>query len=377
MEKRIEQDERVASLGRVAATMAHEFNNVLMSILPFAEVVAREGKDSPKLALSSHHIINAVRRGREITSEVLRFANPVAPSLRPLDLRHWLPDLKNELTEVLSSKYVIDIQIPATPLTILGDPNQLGQVFVNLAINARDAMPSGGTLVIRASADEDDDEYATRHVPDVSRFAHILVIDHGQGVGPENLGRIFEPLFTTKLTGTGIGLGDVQQTVARHGGEILVESELGAGTTFHLFLPLAECTAPPDTPDVPQVTDRSLAHKRILLVEDEPSVAAGITDYLEAHGATVRVVGESRDVLRIIRDFSPHTVILDVMLPDADGRVVQKEIARAFPSLPVLMSSGAIDAGNEAGASAFLAFLQKPYSSEELSTALCNLIGAS
>ena len=237
MQRQVDQAIRVASLGRVAACVAHEFQNILMSIQPFAEILQRQMENEPGLQKALRCILSGLKRGRLVSQQILRFASPAVPRLTELDLGEWLRDFNEEARQVLRDR-TLDAG-PAESLMVRADPEQLAQVMLNLLSNARDASPAGATVTISAMSAESV-PFLRERLVEPDRFAALLVRDRGAGIAPAAVDRIFEPLFTTKRSGgTGLGLAVVQQIVAEHGGRIIVESEAGAGATFYVVLPLA------------------------------------------------------------------------------------------------------------------------------------------
>ncbi|HEX7807456.1 MAG TPA: PAS domain S-box protein, partial [Thermoanaerobaculia bacterium] len=225
LQQEFDNAERLASLGRVASSIAHEFNNVLMGIQPHAELVLRK---APAAEPHAKSILGSVERGRRVTQDVLRFTRVKTPELEPLDAASFLEKVREELALLMPS--TINVRIVSEPkLTLHADREQLTQAITNLATNARDAMPHGGELTISAE----------RRVPpnttvrDPERFAHIAVTDTGPGITDQVKARMFEPLFTTKrgAGGTGLGLNVVHQIARAHGGSVYVESELAKGAT--------------------------------------------------------------------------------------------------------------------------------------------------
>jgi PAS domain S-box-containing protein len=375
LEARLEQANRLSSLGRLAATVAHEFNNVLMGISPFVEVVRRT-TDPAKVASSLEYIANSVKRGRRVTQDILRFTQPAEPVRTAVDLHVWLQSVATEAVSVLTPQYTIDVD--AEPLAVDADPNQLHQIFMNLILNARDAMPRGGMIAITARSERADARFAFGHVDDPSRYAHISVVDMGVGMSEETLRHAFEPLFTTKKSGTGLGLAVTHQVVQRHGGEIFIESAEGWGTTFHIFLPLIQC----EVVEMPQAAGempQEHAQRRILLVEDDLSVAAGITTVLELEGFAVEHAETGADALAAVNRARPDAVLLDVGLPDMDGKTVFAGIAERHPTLPVIFSTGHADRGEleDALAHPHVSCLLKPYDTDTLLSALDEAMGAS
>jgi PAS domain S-box-containing protein len=221
---RLEQARRVESLGRVAANVAHEFNNVLMAIQPLAQILERKPQDAERVLRAASQILASVKRGGVIASEILRFANPRAPLRQHVEVAPWLATAVEELRPVAGSRVALSVTADDS-LAVSADPIQLHQLLANLVLNARDAMPIGGAIHLRAQRD--------------GRYAAIAVRDSGTGIAPEIRARLFEPLFTTKRNGTGLGLALCQQIVTAHGGTIEVHSPAEGGTEILVKLPAA------------------------------------------------------------------------------------------------------------------------------------------
>ncbi|HET7706819.1 MAG TPA: PAS domain S-box protein [Thermoanaerobaculia bacterium] len=369
---KLEQAGRLASLGRLAATVAHEFNNVLMGISPFMELLRKEQLNE-RSASAVDQTLRAVSRGKRITEDILRFAQPAEPVMTSINVGSWIDALAGEAQSVIGSKYKVVVETESS-LRIAADQHQLHQAFINLILNARDAMPEGGVITVCASRERPGRKFAFGDVPHVERYAHLVVADTGTGISTEVLDHIFEPLFTTKKTGTGLGLPVTRQVVTRHGGEIFVESKPGKGTRFHLFIPL---TGLPQTAEAVHANAHSTRCRNVLLVEDEPSVAAGIAALLEAEGMTVKVVGTGAAVLPLLAVSRPDAVILDIGLPDVEGTRVYEWIAAEYPDLPVVFSSGHGDASKleQYLLNPRVAFLLKPYEIDKLLETLDRVVG--
>ncbi|HEX8409362.1 MAG TPA: PAS domain S-box protein [Thermoanaerobaculia bacterium] len=374
LETQLEQERRLSSLGKLAANVAHEFNNVMMGIAPFAELIARRvGSSNGPISSASEHIRAAVRRGKRVTEEVLRFANPVPSSVAPVAVPRWLRLIEAELRTMLTS--VHELQVEAEPLTMVADATQLSQVIVNLGLNARDAMVEGGKLVLsaRAAAPELAMRFALpRNAED---YVHFSISDTGSGIAKEHLDHIFEPLFTTKRSGTGLGLAITHQIVKRHKGEIFVETELGSGTTFHVFIPRTVTAAKNETVEPAPKVRRRLEQTRVLLVEDDEHVAAGLQLALEAEGITVRRVATGEEALTALAGSDIDAAIVDIGLPDMDGTRVYEAGAKK-PRIPIVFSTGHAD---ESKVAPYLtddrvAYLLKPYAIDVLLDTLAGVL---
>ncbi|HUF16939.1 MAG TPA: PAS domain S-box protein [Thermoanaerobaculia bacterium] len=371
LEHQLELANRLSAIGRLGATVAHEFNNVLMGIQPFADVLVRISGENPRAESAARQIVQSVIRGKRITQEILRFTQPADLELEPVGLPGWISQLEDELHTLVGSDLELEITTCTDAMPMLADPSQLHQVLTNLVINARDATPPGGTisLEVQPATAEAWPEYV---LPSAPLLARISIRDSGNGIPPATMPHIFEPLFTTKRSGTGLGLAVVQQVVTRHGGAIFVESRPGEGSAFHIFLPLAEdpwSEAPqPSELDIPVTTPVS----RLLLVEDDVAVAEGLSAVLSLDGIEVEIVGRGNDVAEAIRRFEPEAVVLDVGLPDMSGIEVYRQLAQQWPDLRVVFSTGHGDESQitDEFRSGRVRFLMKPYDINTLMEAL-------
>jgi PAS domain S-box-containing protein len=375
LEARLEQANRLSSLGRLAATVAHEFNNVLMGIAPFVEVV-RRAPSPEKVSVSLDHIASSVKRGRRISQDILRFTQPAEPVRGRVELQSWLHSVSVEARSLLTRLY--DVRLDVEPLSVDGDANQLHQIVMNLILNARDAMSGGGTIHIAVRREPRDARFAFGVIREPHRYAHILVRDEGCGMSEETLRHAFEPLFTTKKNGTGLGLAVTHQVVLRHGGEIFIESTPGEGTTFHVFLPLSEEPEPLAISDAAAEPPPERAARSILLVEDDESVAAGLLALLEFEGFKVTLAKTGAQALTRVKTSSYDAVLLDVGLPDMDGQSVYAGIASTHPQMPVIFSTGHADRGQleELLVRPHVSFLLKPYEADSLMDAIASVLAA-
>ncbi|HYK03241.1 MAG TPA: PAS domain S-box protein [Thermoanaerobaculia bacterium] len=365
LETKLEQADRLSSLGRLAATIAHEFNNVLMGISPFVEVI-RRGRN---MESSLDHIGRAVKRGKRITQDILRFTQPAQPVRTAIEVGPWIESVTLEARSLMPQGCSIQSRVQSG-LRIDGDPSQLQQIFTNLILNARDAMPGGGTFSIEVRRDAPNAKLPFA-VERPERFAHVIVRDTGSGMSDETQRHIFEPLFTTKQNGTGLGLPVTHQVVQRHGGDIFVESTLGIGTTFHIFLPLADEGAARAAEPSAELTALTGAH-RVLLVEDDSTVAMGLVTLLELEGLHVDVARTGEEALLRVESVDPDVVVLDVGLPDMDGTQVFTLLSQRHPDLPIVFSTGHADRAklDQYLERPHVSCLLKPYESSSLLTAI-------
>lgn len=362
LEKQLEQAHRLTSLGRLAATVAHEFNNVLMGMAPFAELMQRPSMATDVVARGARHIGVSIARGKRIVQELLRFTQPAEPELKPLHLANWWSALAAEIRALLPNQIAIVTDLPAVAPHVVADSSQLVQVFTNLVTNARDAMQQGGTLTIRAGQPKPGQTFSFGIVPQPETFTHISISDTGCGIAPEFLTHVFDPLFTTKASGgTGLGLAVAHQIITRAGGHIFVESQPGKGAVFHVFLrnaagAPAEASASPASP-------RIVAAKRLLIVEDELTILEGITELFTDAGMTVEGVTTGEEATEAVERFEPELVLLDITLPGIDGIETYRRIRQVRPRLPVVFATGHGDGSRISNmlADDHTRFLQKPF----------------
>ena len=369
MEQELAQLQRLTSLGRLSAQVAHEFNNVLMGIQPVVDLMRRQAGSDPSLLRFTDAISSSIARGKRITADILRFGRPAQPAHHSVPVQNLVQQAADEIRPLLWDDILLDVVVEEEPMFVRADAAQLLQVLINLALNAKDAMQNGGILTISARPAEEGE------IADARKFIHLTVRDTGSGIAPHDLPYIFEPLFTTKSSGTGLGLSVVLQIVAAHGGHITVDSESDVGTTFHIFVPGAD--AAPVTVE-PARLSRPSPSLRVLVVDDDEAVSQGLRWALEAEGMIVRVVGRGADALPAIAELAPDVVVLDLSLPDESGRSVHQRIMATSPLLPVIFSTGNptdMDAESLAGGSR-TAFLMKPYAIEELLQTIQRLTSA-
>ena len=334
LEARLEQTRRVESLGRVAATVAHEFNNVLMTIQPVADILTHRYASTPQLARFGAQLAAGVNRGRVMVGAILGFANPKTPVRHEIRLQQWLAELAHELHTPLGPRVELTIDAPE-PLALDADPDQLHQLVMNLVLNARDAMPNGGAIRVAASS--------VAAGAGGQRVVELAVHDTGSGISPELQSQIFEPLFTTKAKGTGLGLSLCQQIAAAHGATIAVETGEQGGAVFRVRFP---------------------SRPRLLLVEDDPTIAEALQVALEDF-YDLEWASAGAGVVEHVRTARPDLVLLDIQLPDANGLDLFAAIRTHSPELPVVLMSGSVPV-TAAELDRRAAFLPKPFATGEL-----------
>jgi PAS domain S-box-containing protein len=340
LEAQLVQANRLGGLGRLAATVAHEFNNVLMGMQPFAELMQRPDVTPQIISKGAWHIGNSIQRGRRIVLDILRFSQPHLPVMTAVDLGAWWEGFAPEAEAVLGNMIVVESTIPKHGLYAVADRSQLDQVIANLVANARDAMQGrSGTLTVSANALQRNARFAFGVVPHPEGFVQITLRDTGSGMLAEVMDRIFEPLFTTRQSGgTGLGLAVAHQVVMQHGGYIFVESEEGRGSAFHIFLPKA--SPPQDSNGSEPASPRMPTAKKLLIIDDETAISDGIAALLAHDGIHVESITTGVEAKRAITNFHPDVVLLDFGLPDLDGSEVYALIREVDTNLPIIFSTG-------------------------------------
>jgi PAS domain S-box-containing protein len=340
LEAQLVQANRLGGLGRLAATVAHEFNNVLMGMQPFAELMQRPDATPQIISKGAWHIGNSIQRGRRIVLDILRFSQPHLPVTTAVDLGAWWEGFAPEAEAVLGNMIAVESTIPKHGLYAVADRSQLDQVIANLVANARDAMQGrSGTLTVSANAPHRNARFAFGVVPHPEGFVQITVRDTGCGMPPDVMDRIFEPLFTTRQSGgTGLGLAVAHQVVMQHGGYLFVESEEDRGSAFHVFLPKA--SPPQNGTGSEPASARMPAAKKLLIIDDETAISDGIAALLAHDGIHVTSITTGVEAKRAIINFHPDIVLLDFGLPDLDGSEVYALIREVDANLPIIFSTG-------------------------------------
>ena len=361
LERRLEDTKRLASLGQLAASMAHEFNNVLMGIQPFIDVINRDAAALPRVGDACRHMLQSVARGKSVTQQILRYANPKPSELEPIDIREWLYDAIAQTRPAMPQGIAIREMVDLTCSRVLADRRHLDQIFVNLLYNARDAMPGGGSIAVSVTPAKRR-EIQQFSLDPAAEYVCVSVTDDGPGMTADVLRRIFDPLFTTKRNGTGLGLSVARKLMEAQSGAIAVESTPGKGTTFHLFL-RSSAEAPKTARD-----DESTGHgmRRVVLVEDEPIVAMGVCAMLKDVNIATVHVAEGGAAEEAVATHQPDAVIVDVNLPDMNGLELCAALRSRWPDLPIVVATGHVEFHERDE----LVSLMKPYSLHELVAAL-------
>ena len=372
LEDQLRQAQKMEAVGRLAGGVAHDFNNVMTVILGYSAVLLQEVSQNSSARQFVQEIQRAGERCAALTNQLLTFSRKQMLHPVSLDLHRVIRDLLALLKSLIGEHITIVLQLDAAPRWVKVDAVQLEQVLLNLAVNARDAMPHGGTLTIDTDQVFPDPIWGPAHGSRSARtYVRLRVHDTGAGIDSTAKPKIFEPFFTTKPVGqgTGLGLSTVYGIVHQSGGRIAVESAVGQGTTMTVFLP--EVTPPRTSlPPVAPALDGQPGTEVILLVEDEPSVRLLTQHILRTHGYTVHEAGDGFQALDLMRrqDLRIDLVVTDLVMPGMNGKELVMQLRGLSQGLKVIYMSGYSEStpitGDESHGQA--TFLQKPFSPDDL-----------
>lgn len=383
LESQLRQSQKMEVVGQLAGGVAHDFNNILTAMMLNLDLV-QTITDLPADARPALHELDAMtKRAAKLTGQLLMFARQQTMQTRPLELNAALAAVLNILRRVLGEHVAIVVERGAPDLWIEGDAGMLDAAIMNLCINARDAMPGGGTLTLATSAVEID-AAAVGAQTDArpGRFACLRISDTGCGISPENMQHIFEPFFTTKEIGkgTGLGLASVHGIVHQHQGWVSVESAVGRGTTFRLYLPLAKAAPAPDFSAAPFSPAREGGSETILLVEDEAAVRSVGETMLRRLGYRVLAAADGAEAMRLWQEHAGEVALLftDMKMPGGmTGLQLGEKLRETKPSLKIVLMSGysaEIIAGMERTLPD-IQFLAKPFEAATMATMIRKCLG--
>ncbi|MBN2656542.1 MAG: PAS domain S-box protein [Spirochaetales bacterium] len=377
LEEQIIQMEKMDAIGQLAGGIAHDFNNQIAVIMGYSEMLVSRLED-PKHLKFAKSILASAHRSDDLTRKLLAFSHKGLYERKSININRTIGEAADILTHSFDRKISIKMDLKAKHPFISGDPSQMQNAIMNLALNARDAMPSGGTLLFATRNISLDKEFCRKlsHRVEPGQFVEITVSDTGTGMDSQTMSRIFEPFFTTKEMGkgTGMGLAGVYGTVTNHRAVIEVESEPGEGTVFRLSFPCGEKVI-----HEPAKGSRAPVHGNasVMLIDDEDMLREVVREILEHHGYTVFSFSCGRDALDHLKNFGNiDVVILDMIMPVMGGKEVFRNIREIDNSIPVVLSSGYSLSGEiqqllEEGAQAFLS---KPFNLESLTSVISDVI---
>ena len=378
LEEQVRQSQKLDSLGQLAGGVAHDFNNLLTIILGYAQMIAGDLAPGNPIGEQIDQIVRAATRAAGLTRQLLTFSRQDQPRIRTLNLNGVVRDVEKMLQRLLSENVTTELSLSPEAGSIKADPGQIEQVLVNLALNARDAMPDGGTIWIETAPLIADDFAALCLSISPGEYVQLVVSDSGVGMTPEVQSRIFEPFFTTKGPdkGTGLGLSTVYGIVKQSNGTISVHSGPGLGSTFRILFPATKETSVPEP-----VSEGNLfkgGNGTILLVEDEDGVLQYVKEILGRAGYTVLGFNNAEGAIAAAANHPGEIdlLITDFVLPGATGTEIIRGVQALRPGLPALVMSGYTDRLGKRSEDT-TAYLQKPFSANDLLAEVRSLVRSS
>ena len=382
LEQQLFQAQKMEAVGRLAGGVAHDFNNLLGIITGYGEIVHKRMPKEDPLKAKMEQILKAADRAAGLTRQLLAFSRKQVLQPKILNLNTVVSEMEKMLRRLIGEDVAFSTRLAPGLGSVRADQGQIEQVLMNLAVNARDAMPDGGQIIVETcNADLDASNASARQPMPGGRYVMLAMTDTGSGIDTATQTQIFEPFFTTKGVGkgTGLGLSTVHGIVKQSEGSIWVESKVGVGTTFKVFLPRIDEEA-----SAPHLVSRGplpRGHETVLLVEDEESLRHLLNETLETHGYSVLVAQDAADAARIAEEHSGpiELMVTDVIMPGMTGPRIVDLIAPTRPEMKVQFISGYSDeaVARHGLAGPGRAFISKPFSPETLLRQVRELLDAS
>jgi len=347
LQAQLVQSQKMESVGRLAGGVAHDFNNLLTGIMGYAELGLLRLPEGPPERDYFQAIHENSERAARLTSQLLAFSRRQVLRRSTVSPNAIVTDFARLLRRMIGEDVVLELRLQEGVRSVFADPDQLGQVLLNLAVNARDSMPGGGRLTISTEDVLLDETYAAHHAEvRPGRYVMIEVTDTGAGIPPEIRDKVFEPFFTTKGAGkgTGLGLAMVFGIVKQHEGHIWLYSEVGLGTTFKVYLPAVAGEA--EGPAAPELSVAGLGgSETVLVVDDNAEVRAFLETALALHGYRVLTAGDAEEALALLGRAGDgvHLLLTDLIMPGRNGRELADEVTRSRPGVKVVYMSGYAD----------------------------------
>jgi PAS domain S-box-containing protein len=383
LEEQLRQAQKMEAIGQLAGGVAHDFNNLLTAIGGYSELALRQLAPDDPLRSNIEQIKKAGERSAHLTRQLLAFSRKQVLQPKVLDLNSIVSELEKMLRRLIGENINLKTILEADLGSVKADPGQIEQVIMNLVVNARDAMPGGGKLIIETKNVYLDENYAGQHISvPTGHYVLLAVSDTGLGMDELTQQHIFEPFYTTKESGkgTGLGLSTVYGIIKQSGGDIWVYSEVGIGTTFKIYLPMVDEEAR-EYRRVEEARENTRGTGTILLAEDEEIVRTLTREVLETYGYTVLEASNGQMALSICEYFSEpiHLLITDIIMPEMNGRELASRVSRLHPEMKVLFMSGYTDdAALQHGIlDSEISFLQKPFTPDDLARKVREILGGS
>jgi PAS domain S-box-containing protein len=365
LEEQLRQSQRLEAIGRLAGGIAHDFNNILTTIIGYSEMLLGELDATTAHYKHAQRIRSSAQRAAALTSQLLAYGRRQVLMSEDLDVNAVIEGMADMLQRLIGERIKLSLELESG-LAAKVDRSCLEQVIMNLSINARDALGAGGNLVIRTTAVELDDAFcATREIAP-GRYVELVAADDGAGMEPSTLARVFEPFFTTKELGkgTGLGLSTVYGIVKQSAGHIEVESAVGKGTRFAIYLPRVASPAVPAKVDSKKLARRPAAATRVLVAEDDEGVRSLLRRYLSRAGYDVVLAASGDEALGLARGQTIDLLVTDMVMPTMGGDALARALLERLPDLRILFISGDPDEGVPTSKTSL--FLRKPFTQKEL-----------
>jgi PAS domain S-box-containing protein len=366
LEKQLRQAQKMEVVGKLAGGVAHDFNNILMAIGSYCELMMTKLADSDPMCEYVQEVLKSQKRGASLTAELLAFSRKQVLEPQVFDLGAVVSNMENLLQRLIGEDIDLMVLTGLEREMVEADPNQIEQVIMNLAVNSRDAMPQGGRLTIEISHEEFDEEYAKHHLDaKPGPYVKLSVSDNGHGMDKETLSHVFEPFFTTKdkEKGTGLGLATAYGIVTQSGGTIRAYSEPDKGTTFKIYLPRVLTTGKRAALEHANGTPMG-GSETILLVDDNESIRSAVGELMKVRGYNVLLASGGKEAVEISRNHSGpiDVLVTDVVMPEMSGRDLAQQVSAERAGIKVLYMSGYTDEAvmRHGILSSDSAFLQKP-----------------
>ncbi len=382
MREAFRHSQKMDAIGRLAGGVAHDFNNMLSGIIGYAELLAVELKDNPDLKQYADYILNTAGRSASLTQKLLAFSRKSGGRSESVNVNNTITEAVSLLEQTIDKRIEILTQFNAARSNIMGDYSQIQSIFINLGVNARDAMPHGGTLSFQTDNIHLDESFCIRSQFELKPGEHICITvkDTGCGVDKEHLDKIFDPFFTTKEVGrgTGLGLSAIYGTVQEHQGAVQVSSEPNRGSEFRVYLPVSDL---PETqkPDMGEMAIKG--SETILVVDDELIIRTVVSKVLENLGYHVLLAKDGVEAIAVFKENRPNIdlVLLDMIMPKQDGADTFFELKKIDASLKIIISSGYSEETelSESIQQAADGFLPKPISRSKLGRTIRMALGNS
>jgi PAS domain S-box-containing protein len=370
-EEALRQAQKMEAVGQLTGGIAHDFNNLLTPIMGGLEMIASRVED-PRLKRIAETALESTRRGAKLTGQLLAFSRIQRISMAPIAVNSVIEAMQRLLRHTIGGAVAIETRLDPGAGHGVCDANQLENAILNLAINARDAMPQGGTLTIctdRVRLDEAPDHAA-------GEFVRITVADTGSGMAPDVLARATEPFYSTKPLGkgTGLGLAQVYGIAQQAGGTLRIESEEGKGTSVHILLPGGAIPLEPEAEEARRISPAprsAAAGATILIVDDDSDVRTFLAESLEGLGCTVATAASGAEGLEALRESPPDLALIDYAMPGMNGADVAREARRLHPGLPIVFVTGYAESEQlESALGCDVPVLRKPFTLAELASAV-------